>query len=159
MKISTTTGSSSSQLSNPSTVVLSMEPASAMNITNVNTNNTTTAILLDERVCGHQIDSTRKCKCLYALKSSRASLKHSYGYMKANRRSYYQIQNATNIIKRRASVNQNTHIIRSTFIYQIGFLLDNEVCKQMLFMFCRIFIIHVKTPSLHVLTFYMLHTK
>lgn len=59
MKMSTTTASSTTRLSRPSTAVLSMEPISANNITNVNTINTTAAVLSEEGIYSHQIDS--KC--------------------------------------------------------------------------------------------------
>lgn len=59
METSTTTASSTTRLSKPSTAVLSMEPISANNITNVNTINTTAAVLSEEGIYSHQIDS--KC--------------------------------------------------------------------------------------------------
>lgn len=59
MKMSTTTASSTTRLWRPSTAVLSMEPISANNITNVNTINNTAAVLSEEGIYSHQIDS--KC--------------------------------------------------------------------------------------------------
>lgn len=58
-KISTTTALSTTRLSSPTTAVLSMEPTSAISITDANIIYTTTAVLSKEGICSHQIDS--KC--------------------------------------------------------------------------------------------------
>lgn len=65
MKISTTTASSTTRLSSPTTAVFSMEPTSALNITNANIINTTAATLSKGGICGHQIDA--KSKYIYIL--------------------------------------------------------------------------------------------
>lgn len=69
MKMSTTTVLSTTRLSSPSTAVLSMDPTSVNNITNANTINTTAAVLSEEGIYSHQIDS----KCIYNCMSCFAS--------------------------------------------------------------------------------------
>lgn len=64
--MSTTSASSTTRLSRPSSVVSSMEPISAFNITNKDiTKTTAAAVLSKDRTCEHQIDFTAE-----ALKST-----------------------------------------------------------------------------------------